>query len=117
MNAKTKNIITLVLCGLLTLALTGAGISKLMGQEMHVQNFARWGYPPFFLYVVGASQIIFVILLWIKSLRKWAGLGILGMFIGAVATHIMAGETSQVVVPAIIGLFGGAVAFLSTSKA
>lgn len=117
MNAKTKNIITLILCGLLTLALMGAGISKLMGQEMHVQNFARWGYPPFFLYVVGASQILFVILLWIKSLRKWAGLGILAMFIGAVATHIIADEASQIVAPAIIGLLGGAVAFLSNDIA
>lgn len=109
MNPKTKNIVSLVLCVLLTFAMLGAGITKLMGQEMHVQNFARWGYPPFFLYLVGGSQVLFAILLWIKGYRTWAALGIVLIFIGAIGTHIIAGELNQLGAPIVLLLMGAGV--------
>ncbi len=109
MNPKTKNIISLMLCALLTFAMLGAGITKLMGQEMHVANFARWGYPSFFLYVVGGSQVLFAILLWVKNYRHWAALGIAVIFIGAIGTHIMAGEINQLGAPIMLFLMGAGV--------
>ena len=43
---------------LLGLAFLGAGGSKLAGAQMHVENFARWGYPAWFQYVTGLIEVL-----------------------------------------------------------
>jgi len=34
------------------------GTMKLMGVDVLVQNFQRWGYPGWFLYVIGAVEVM-----------------------------------------------------------
>ena len=41
---------------LLGAAFLAAGASKLAAIPMQVDAFARWGYPPWFLYVTGAIE-------------------------------------------------------------
>ena len=45
------------LMGLLTLAFVLSGGTKLVGADMHVQNFTNWGYPLWFMYITGLVEI------------------------------------------------------------
>lgn len=110
--SKGANIGAWVLSALLAAAFVMAGGSKLAGVEMHVQNFARWGFPSWFLYVTGGIEVASALgLLW----RRTAGLAALGLvatMVGAVLTHLKAGEAQMVVAPVVLGLMAGAVAYL-----
>jgi putative oxidoreductase len=92
-----------VVSGLLTAAFLMAGSMKLLGSEEIVQNFQKWGYPLFFLYVVGLSEVSFTIGLWIPKLLGLAALGLVGLMIGAVGTHIMAAEFNMLAPSLVLG--------------
>lgn len=102
---KTKNIVTWVIAGLLTLAFTGAGVSKLMGIEMQLKNLESWGYPVWFRYPIGISELILAAGLLFTGYRKitvylvylWGAI--------AVFTHIQAS-------PPQYQMLGGPVVFL-----
>ena len=98
-----------LISGLLTVAFLMAGSMKLMGSEALIQNFQRWGYPLFFLYGVGLSEITFAIGLWIPKISGVAALGLVGLMIGAVGTHLMAGEFNQIGPSMLLGFLAGLV--------
>jgi putative oxidoreductase len=90
--------------GLLTLAFLAAGATKLAGMEVYIQNYQKWGIPLFFLYVVGASEVIFAIGLWIRRFSGVAALGLVFLMIGAVGTHVKAGEMNALMIPIGLGV-------------
>jgi putative oxidoreductase len=98
----------LVLQGVLGVAAIAAGGTKLLGADMHVENFDRFGYPQSFRVVIGAVETL-------------AGAGLLGAFVvtdalalagavafgvvllGAVGTHIRVGDDASVMAaPAVL---------------
>ena len=89
---------------LLTAAFLMAGGMKLMGSEQIVQNFELWGYPYFFLYVVGLSEVTFGISLWIPKISGLAALGLVSLMVGAVGTHLLAGEMNMLAPPLVLGI-------------
>ena len=54
---KTQNIIYSVLLIFVTLAFLAVGSMKLMGKEMEVEMFSKWGYPLWFMYFIGACEV------------------------------------------------------------
>lgn len=94
----------LALCGLLTIAFLMAGATKLAGMEIYIQNYEKWGLPLFLLYVVGASEVVFAIGLWIRRYSGAAALGLFVLMVGAVGTHVMAGEMNQLGAPSLLAL-------------
>lgn len=77
------------------------GISKLLGTSMQVQNFAHWGYPLWFMYAIGALEVLAVILLWTKFSR-WANIYLLIQMVGVFYTHINSGDPLKFMSLAIV---------------
>ena len=111
MNAKTKSIVIRVLTALLAILFLIFGVSKLMGLEMMVNNFIRWGYPSWFLYVVGGLEVLGAIGLMLPQFRRYAAMGLIALMLGAIFTHIKAGEMSQVINPLIHALIAGLIIY------
>ena len=97
-----RNIALGVVSYLLAFAFLGAGVSKLAGMEMHVDQFAGWGYPAFFLYVVGAIEVTAAVLIAIPRTRFWGAIDLVVVMVGAIGTHIMAGEIPLLLAPMLL---------------
>ena len=56
-----------ILLGVLTLVVAfwelGAGLAKLLGSAGQIADFARWDYPPWFVYATGLLEVIAAALL------------------------------------------------------
>ena len=78
MTTKTKNSIAWVLTVLLAFAFAGSGITKLLGVEMQIKNLESWGYPLWFRFPIGLTEIVIAIALLISRFRR---ITIYGIFI------------------------------------
>ena len=79
-----------------------AGGAKLFNPEAHSENFANWGYPLWFLYMTGIIEVGGAIGLLIPPARFYSTLVLSATMIGAVLTHLMAGEIGAVPVPSVL---------------
>jgi putative oxidoreductase len=87
---------------LLTLGFLFFGGTKLTGAQMHVENFTRWGYPAWFLYVTGLIEVVCAILLWPRQTRLIGALGLVATMLGAIATHLVNGEAAFIAMPVVL---------------
>ncbi len=79
-----------------------AGGAKLAGSPSQIAHFVRWGYPGWFLYVVGIVESVGAIGLVVPRLAGFAVL-ILGItMVGASLTHLIHGESLAVPVPLVL---------------
>lgn len=77
-----------VLSGLLALLFLLAGGSKVAGVPEMQQNFQNWGYPQWFRVVVGASEVISAMLLFVPR-AAWGAASVLAVLMaGATLTHV-----------------------------
>ncbi len=103
-NSSTWQQKTLVVLGsLLGLLFTAAGTTKLLGLPWQVENFARWGFPNWFMYVTGAVEVVGGLLLLVPRTRAFGVALMLPTMICAVLTHIQAGEAPRAI-PATVFL-------------
>jgi putative oxidoreductase len=98
-----------VFSGLLTAAFLMAGSLKITGSEEMVLNFQRWGFPLFFLYVVGFFEVALAIGLWLPKTAGISALGLVGMMAGGVGTHLIAGEFNAVGPAIVLGILASIV--------
>jgi putative oxidoreductase len=112
MTAKTKNIITWILEGILAVAFIGAGITKLLGVDTQIKNFESWGYPLWFRFPIGLIEIAFAIGLVIPGFRRITVYGIFIWTIVAVITHLRAGQANMIAGPIFFSVFAAAILFL-----
>jgi len=75
------------------------GGKKLLGQEAQIDSFFRWGYSLWFLYFIGAIELVSGICLLIPQFRFFSALVLSITMVGAVITHLLAGEMAAVPVP------------------
>src|SRR6476661_8300205 len=117
MTQKTKNIITWILAGILALAFFGSGITKLLGAEMQIKNLESWGYPLWFRFPIGLTEIAFAIALVIPRYRKITIYGIFIWTLAAVITQLQAGQANMIAAPILFSVIAGVILFLLTGKA
>lgn len=79
-----------------------AGGKKLFAQEAQIDSFFRWGYPFWFLYLIGAMELMGGISLFIPQLRFYAALLLSITMVGAFMTHLRSGEMEAISVPLIL---------------
>jgi len=115
MTAKTRNIIVWILAGLLAFAFMGAGITKLLGAEMQIKNLESWGYPLWFRFPIGLSEVVLAVALLIPKYRKLTICAIFIWTLVAVTTHLQAGQVSMIGAPILFGVIAGVI-FLMTRK-
>lgn len=113
MNTKVKNITKWTIIALLTVAFLGAGITKLTGQDMHVENFTRWGFPITFMYLVGILEILGVAGLYIRKLQAWGATGLALLMAGATGTHLIHNEPEMITTTLILLVLSSTLAALS----
>lgn len=99
----------LITQGLLIFIFLLAGGAKLAASERIVYEFERFGYPLWFMFFIGAVQVLAAAGLlagyWWPSLAMLGGISLTAMMVGAAVTHVRAGDpVQQAVPPLIIGM-------------
>lgn len=102
MTEKTKNAVLWTGSALLALAFVGSGAMKLTGNPELVANFARWGYPGGFIYVIGAVELIAAVGLLVPRLAGYAATGLVAVMVGAVGTHLLHAEWGPAIAPLVL---------------
>ena len=91
-----------VLTSLLTALFTMMGVPKVLGHGGWGTRFAAWGYPSWFVVVVGVAELGGAIMLLVPRLATLGGFLLALIMLGAVATHLLHGETARVLVPLVL---------------
>lgn len=91
-----------MITGLLALIFFLSGGAKLLGLEFELEAFERWGYPLWFMYLTGVIEVAGAVALMIPRLSSLAALGLSGVMVGAVATHLMHSEWMMLVIASVI---------------
>lgn len=100
--ATWKLVLLWMLTAFLTAIFLTAGGTKLAGLPVQADNFARWGYPGWFMYVVGVMEAGGAIALLIPRLAGLAALVLCGTMVGAALTHMVHGEMTAAPVPLVL---------------
>lgn len=86
-----------------TAALFGvAGVFKLAGAETMVEGFAAYGFPAWFMTLVGIGEVAGAVALLLPPIAFLGGLGLMGIAGGAFITHMANGDPFADAVPAIV---------------
>ncbi|WP_306640558.1 DoxX family protein [Sanyastnella coralliicola] len=104
MTERTRKIVVIIITILLAAWMILAGVGKLMQPEEVLQMWDKWGYPAAFMMFIGVAEIAGSIGLFIPKFRKLAALGLIIIMIGAVVTHGINDEYSNLMGP-IIAIF------------
>ena len=86
-----------ILVVLLAIGFAMAAIGKLSGAAN--ETFVGWGYAPWFATLIGVLEIAGALLLLVPKTTRVAILGLTAIMLGAVYTHLVNGETLQVLRP------------------
>lgn len=97
-----KSKVQMVVSILLSLAFLASGIMKLAGAEEAVQAFQGFGYPIFFMYVVGLCEVAGAIGLWLGRFSCVAKVCLILLMVGAVGTHLVFDTFAEAVPPIIL---------------
>ena len=107
-----KNKVQTVLAVLLTIAFLMSGIMKLTGAEQIRQGFENWGYPIFFMYIIGLCEVAGAIGLWLRRFSYAAKVCIILLMAGAVLTHLVFDGVGDAVPPIILLILAAAALML-----
>lgn len=86
-QAKLIKITIWVLAALVAALFLLSAIPKFF-DEGWIRRFASWGYSESFLYIIGVLETMGAIGLLIPRLAPYAALGLIGIMIGAIVTHL-----------------------------
>lgn len=97
---------------LLALIFLTSGLAKLASLEFELVAFERWGYPLWFMYLIGAVEVVGGIGLIIQRFSAAAGTALAIMMIGALATHVIHSEWGMLAAASLIFLMSAVRAYL-----
>lgn len=86
----------------LALVFLASGAAKLAALDFEIEAFQRWGYPLWFMYAIGAFEVLGGILLLVSRTSVAAAATMAAFMIGAVATHVVHAEWGMLAVAAIL---------------
>lgn len=98
---KLKRYLYLTLKIILGLLFLAAGFGKFLGAEIWIQKFTHWGFPAGMHLFIGVVEIAAAVLLFVPATFPYATLVLLGIMIGAVGTHLVNQEYSEIIRPLI----------------
>ncbi|HLT37959.1 MAG TPA: DoxX family protein [Enhygromyxa sp.] len=75
------------------------------------QQFVDWGYSPGFAVLIGIFEVLFAIALLFERSATWAAFGLMAILLGAIGTHLSAGEWSMILVPIAVFVMLGFIAW------
>lgn len=74
-----------------------AGIGKLTDRADWEARFVNWGLPTALSPVIGVAEIVGAVLLLVPKTRFYGAAVVIGIMLGAVVTHVAAGEYAQAI--------------------
>lgn len=90
-----------------------SGGAKLAGLPFEIAAFERWGYPLWFMLVVGAFEVLLALAL---AVRRWRGVAAViaaTFMLGALATHLFHAEWGMLGLAVFIQMLAASVAWLN----
>jgi uncharacterized membrane protein YphA (DoxX/SURF4 family) len=99
--ARIRNVAGWCLSGALSVVFLAAGATKFRAPQWEAR-FTGWGYPDWFLIVVGLLEIGCSILLLVPRTRRWAAVVLVMLMLGAAGTHLVHGEAPRMVVNIVL---------------
>lgn len=96
---------------ILTIIFFMSGAAKLASLDFELQAFERWGYPLWFMYLVGFIEVSGAVVLLIKPLRASAAAGLSLFMLGPIVTHVLHAEWGMMGVALVLMLFAGWIAW------
>jgi putative oxidoreductase len=94
-----------------------AGGTKLASMQMHVDQFVHWGYPMWFMYVVGAIEVCGAVALLIPAMRFYGAVLLTCSLAGASITLLRAGEASRLPLTVLLMISAALIAWLTRPAA
>ncbi len=85
---------------------------KLSGPDMLFQAFAGWGYPTWFVYVIGAVELIAPLMLLVPRIAKFGAAILAVLMLGVIGTHVMADQMAAIGAPIMLLVMSVAVLLL-----
>lgn len=82
--------------GFMTLVMGFSGVGKLVSMQEWLIEWDKYGYPLWFMYMIGALQVVGSIMLWIPKTRFWGAALFAVIMVGAAFTHINIGEYIEI---------------------
>lgn len=95
------------------LAFLASGGMKLTGSPDLAAEFAHWGYPSWFMLLIGALEVAGGIGLMLRKFSALAAAGLIVIMIGALVTHLRFAEYGPSV-PALV--LGGACVLIARAR-
>ena len=86
--SKKQKVAYYVLLVIVSLLFVYSGIAKLLAQDMAVAGFAAIGLPVWFMYVIGAGEVLGGLGLWVRQTFRYAYEGLFLILAGAFFTTI-----------------------------
>ena len=97
---------------LLALIFLASGLAKLASLEFELVAFERWGYPIWFMYLIGVVEVAGGVGLIIQRFSAAAAAALALMMIGAIGTHVMHSEWGMLAAASLIFLMSTVRAYL-----
>lgn len=82
-----------------------------MSPSSHIDQFAHWGYPSWFVYVIGLVEAGGAILLLLPATRFYGAALATCNLLGILYTHVKAGEFTMLPAPTVLLALAGLVAW------
>ena len=104
-SSKRKRIVYWIFTIWMSLGFASTGIVQLMRLPEEVENFARLGYPPYFLTIIGAWKLLGVIAVLVPGftvLKEWAYAGFIFVTTGALFSHLAIANPMSEVFPSLL---------------
>ena len=103
-TSKTNKTLFWIFTILFLLPTAGSGVVELFstGPEAVIQTFKLLGYPLYLMKILGASKILGALAILtgrIPLMKEWAYAGYTFMFLGATASHLLAGDYAHAPIP------------------
>jgi len=96
---------------LLTLGVgVAGGLLKFVNNATWTERFINFGYPLWFMYLIGIIEIAAAVALWIPKTRALGSLAIMAVMIGALISNLIAGES--IIADIFFFLMAGIVAWI-----
>lgn len=99
MRLKETFPVTQILTSMLALIFVVAGTAKLLGLQIEVELFTKWGYSDEFRLFIGAAEVIGAIGLFLPRFVLFAAGGLGVIMAGAIYTHLRHAEIAQAIIP------------------
>jgi putative oxidoreductase len=114
--SKGQKIGLWIITVLSTFGMLGGGITKLMGMPDHIAHFTGWGYPVWFMYLIGVAETLGGLALLYPRTATLASGVLVPVMAGAVFTHVKAAEYPQIFPALVLSILIGIVGYARRSE-